>query len=101
MVWCGWVVDPFDILLSDAHDLSDPVLQQELAATAPDDEATVMAPACQTLSQAREIPMPGGAGGPPILRSGAFPLGLPDLQGPDAHRVATANNFCAASCRLG
>ena len=48
---------------------------------------------CGTASRAREIPLKEGRKGPPPLRSQAFPLGLPGLQGRDLERVSKANSI--------
>eukprot|EP00972_Heterocapsa_arctica_P056863 8392592-Heterocapsa_arctica.AAC.1 len=48
------------------------------------------APPCGTCSRAREIPVRGGSG-PPPLRSAAHPAGLPSLRDVDLDKVLAAN----------
>ena len=51
------------------------------------------APPCGTASRAREIAMSSESHGPPQVRSDAFPLGFPWLQGVLKDRVASANSI--------
>ena len=58
--------------------------------------AVLVAVPCGTFSRARERPIPvslrrQGAPNPKPLRSTEFPYGLPDLVGPNAGRVSSAN----------
>ena len=61
-------------------------------------------PPCGTCSRARDRALPGAAdGGPPPLRSEAFPLGFPDLDERLPHllpRVQAANRIYAATFEL-
>ena len=50
---------------------------------------------CNSWSRAREIP-----GGPPPLRSGDFPLGLPGLRRADADKVRIGNELARFSAQL-
>ena len=55
-----------------------------------------MAPVCGTCSRAREI----DNGGPPPLRSDAFPMGLPTLGPEEQRRVAKANKLYFYACEI-
>ena len=55
-----------------------------------------MAPVCGTCSRAREI----DNGGPPPLRSDAFPMGLPTLGPEEQRRVAKANELYFYACEI-
>ena len=50
-------------------------------------------PPCGTCSAARQIPMPDGSAGPPVLRTLQFPWGLPDLIPSLALKVRKANQL--------
>ena len=51
------------------------------------------APDCSTFTRAREKRLPGGDGGPPILRTAGAVKGVELISGADKLRVERANNF--------
>ena len=56
---CGWAVVPFDIKISEEHDLSKTSLQESLLREADTTDAVIVAMDCNTLSRIMEKPMPG------------------------------------------
>ena len=92
--WCGWRVRSIDKAISAEHNLSDTEVQCKLQPEMDKAAAVMWAPACETLSRARERPVPGGMNRPRPLRDAANVRGLPQLQSAEAKRVKEANSFC-------
>ena len=76
--WMGCLVWNFDILLNRTHDIAKREVREDIAEQAQDSHVTTSGPACGTYTRARQIRRPDlPGGGPPELRSLAYPLGLP------------------------
>ena len=93
LAWCGWAVEPIDILISKEHDLSCPQVQNKLSKRLAAADAQMWAPDCSTLSRARERPIPGHSNPPQPLRGEGHVRGLPGLGAADAQRVSGANSY--------
>ena len=93
LTWCGWLVEPVDILFGPDYDLADSVVQKQVAQRCEEVDACMWAPDCSTLSAAREkrLPIPGG--GPAALRSATCVKGAPGLSSKDQDKVNAANKF--------
>ena len=93
LLWCGWEVQPVDIVFGERHDLSNPVVQKKVMRLCEDVDMCFWAPGCSTFTRAREKRLPGGDGGPPILRTAGAVKGVELISGADKLRVERANNF--------
>ena len=91
--WCGWRVTSVDLLYGTHCDLGVPENQQRYSKELEAADATFWAPACETLTRARERPIPGHPNPPRPLRSAAYVRGLSGLAVKDQERVQKANKF--------
>ena len=67
--WCGWSTRPRDWLIDPAHDLTSPAMQSEVRASLASADALLWAMDCNTLTRARDRPIPGESHPPMRLRS--------------------------------
>ena len=91
--WCGWQVIPVDWCWGDGHNLADPQVQQQHDGWLEQCDAQMWAPACDTLTRAREIAIPGHQCPPKPLRKANFVRGVSGLSGELLRRVEEANSF--------
>ena len=93
LVWCGWEVQAADKLFGPGHNLADPAAQHQWTQWLDNCHAQVWAPACDTLSRAREIPVKGHRGPPQPLRTEEAVRGVALLSEKLSLRVKEANSF--------
>ena len=96
--WCGWETIPYDILIDQSHDLSDPAVQARVLIEIERADALLWEMDCNSLTRARERPIAGERHPPPPLRGkGQHVMGLPALQDPhraaDLRKVQKANDL--------
>ena len=93
-IMCGWRVMPVDWKLDPSHDLADEEFQRTIRGELKAVDAIVAAFDCSTKSAVRSMPckFDDGRPVPRPLRSVEFPMGLPDLKGPQKRRVARDND---------
>ncbi len=93
LAWCGWEVIAYDKVFGEACDLASSDGQKSAGADVRRADVVMWAPACDTMTKAREIPIPNHPRPPPPLRDAGHVLGRPHLSEKDQRRVEEANNF--------
>jgi len=91
LAWLGWRVQAVDTCFGTDHDLSDRRVQAQVSDQLSRCDAQFWAPACDTITRAREIPVHGHGSPPAPLQSACQVRGVPGLAAKDSSRVAEAN----------